>query len=79
MITIMEMTTGKWEIDCAATDVRSEMAGCALNRFADDAQPSLRLGLREYTPTLARRVGMPADVAALDVDEFLAAMTDRAR
>jgi hypothetical protein len=74
--TVMEMTTGQWEIDRAVSDVRSTPVDRAALAHPYDAPPPSLAGLGEQAAMRPRRAGMPIHVATQDLEVFLAAMAD---
>lgn len=72
MITVLEMTTGRWEIDGPASDIRPAPADRTALAHPYEALPPLQAGLGEYVNERPRLAGMPVHVATQDLDVFLA-------
>lgn len=76
MIRVMDMTTGLIESDGRVADIQSVPEAAASR--ADDRQADLPLyaGFCEYAAARPPYAGMPAEVAALDLEDFLFRMMD---
>ncbi|PWB50422.1 MAG: hypothetical protein C3F18_09495 [Nitrosomonadales bacterium] len=74
MISVMDMTTGLFESDGTAPAARFESDKSAPCMEACQATPLLQAGLCEYVAEQALHAGMPVEVAALDLGDFLARM-----
>lgn len=79
MISMMDMTTGEWESECSAPDIRLAADGFIPRMDASPPNPPLLAGLCEYAAPPPLRAEMPVEVAALDLDDFLARMNGPAR
>lgn len=75
MISMIDMTTGEWEIDSTAPDARLAADEPAPHLDAYQANLPLIAGLCEHETTRLLHAGMPLMLATLDVDEFISRMT----
>lgn len=79
MISVMDMTTGLFDSDSTAP-----VARCASGEstpLVDKHQENLALqaGLREYVTARSLCFGMPVGMATLNLDDFIARMSDFTR
>ncbi len=76
MISTIDMTTGVWESERTAPDVRLAADDSMPRMDVSQATTLLQAGLCEYETLHPLHAGMPVEVAALDLGDFLARMED---
>ncbi|MBU0592237.1 MAG: hypothetical protein KKH74_00720 [Gammaproteobacteria bacterium] len=74
MISMMDMTTGLWEKECTAQDVRFASGDFTPLPDAPEANPPLQGGLGEYVTARLPYAGMPVAMALQDMDDYLSRM-----
>ena len=79
MISMMDMTTGRWEKEDTAHAARCAAGDGTRSPDASQANPQLSAGLCEYVIAQPLYAGMPVEVATQNLDDFLFRMDSHSR